>query len=374
LIGMLREAADKLAEWWGQQLAELSVHLIEDPGFRLAGAEESIRQLVATIEQVLQRHEPLAKEITQKAQDTYDCLCAYAAWSGGGRKPAVSVAELQELLRAYPKWRYQSLLLQQMGTAFVGLRGHLSDELREVNFCRVRLGELLRQLEAAPTQTSAMGGPGSKRGGIGKRLFLAGCQGVREGVEQFLDGITPEHLLDLDDRMEAMLEANFTALVHVCLTNANILKDVEASMLQVASDYAAELLPQTSVADLFLEQHPNAEEAEGELARYFDEAAPELSEGRSPRGGPPVRELVLLAAPEGPSSERLQALVATALPAVEVQPAGSAADVLLYRERVNLPLADLDQLGPVARDAYRQMTATENFTPHSRCDIDFEAQ
>ena len=38
--------------------------------------------------------------------------------------------------------------MHQVAQAFVSLRGHLSDELREINFCRVRLNELVRQLEA----------------------------------------------------------------------------------------------------------------------------------------------------------------------------------------------------------------------------------
>ena len=44
---------------------------------------------------------------------------------------------------------------------------------------------------------------------------------------------------------------------------------------------------------------------------------------------------------------------------------------MMYRERLNLALSDLPQLGPLAQDAYRQMSAAEHFTPHCRCDVDF---
>jgi hypothetical protein len=46
-------------------------------------------------------------------------------------------------------------------------------------------------------------------------------------------------------------------------------------------------------------------------------------------------------------------------------------DILLYRERSNLPLSELPQLGPLGLDAYRQLSAAEQFTPHCRCDIEF---
>ena len=53
--------------------------------------------------------------------------------------------------------------------------------------------------------------------------------------------------------------------------------------------------------------------------------------------------------------------------------AASHDDVIFYRETANLPLAELEQMGPAAQEAYRQMAATEHFTPHIRCDIEFEA-
>ena len=52
----------------------------------------------------------------------------------------------------------------------------------------------------------------------------------------------------------------------------------------------------------------------------------------------------------------------------------STEDIIVYRERVNLALTDLEHMGPVGHDAYLQMTTAENFTPHSRADIDFRGR
>ena len=131
----LREAAEKLVSQWGQKLAETSVQLIEEPQFRLAGAEEAIRQVVASIEQILQHHEPLG-ELSAKAMEAYTHL-RLAARPGdnpattakaAGRRAQPSASEVLELLKSYPKWRFQSLVLQQASAAFLSLRGHLSDE------------------------------------------------------------------------------------------------------------------------------------------------------------------------------------------------------------------------------------------------------
>jgi hypothetical protein len=374
LVVTLRDSADALSNEWSQKLAELSVHLIEEPAFRLAGAEESIRQSVATIEQVLQHHEPLIKDLSRKAQEAYDHLCAYCRTPTGQRRPLFPASDILELLRSYAKWRYQSLVLQHLTGAFVSLRGHLSDELREINFCRVRLGELLRLLEDPAGEPVLSSSSPSNQGNPSRYMLPAGYKDLREVVNSYLTGLTPEHLLELDGRMEEMLKTNFTALVNVCVTNGILLKDVADVMQQTAREYASELLPPTSVTKLFLEQHQDGEEAENLITEYYDEAAPEMAVSRSSRGGPPVAEMCVLAAPDDLAGAAFRQLVEKTLPQTEVQHAKSTDDIVIYRERNNLALVDLEQLGGVSHDAYLQMSTAENFTPHSRCDIDFRLQ
>ncbi|MGL4551141.1 MAG: tubulin-like doman-containing protein, partial [Gemmataceae bacterium] len=370
LPALLRRQADALAAEWSQRLAEMAVRLIEEPAFRLAGAEEAIRQTVALVEQVLQHHEPLAADLTQKAAEAYRALrLASAPAEKGHRRPALNWAEAYELLRTYPKWRLQSMILAHLSAAFVGLRGHLSDSLREVNFCRVRLAELLRMFEEVPPEEKSQSAQGvaSREEGIGRQLFLSGCRSLNEAVELHLREVGAEHLLDLDARMEDMLKGSFTALVHFCLTNQNIIRDVHAAMIRTARDYAAETHPTVSTGELFFEQHPDDDDAEREVADYFNEAAPGISATRSPHAGPPVSELCVVATPDGPDGAKFRSLLARAAPEVEVQPASSPDDILIYRERINLPFAVLGQCGPTAHDAYLQMTSAE-VTPHSRTD------
>jgi serine/threonine protein kinase len=381
LLAALRAAADKLVHKWGQKLAELPVRLIETPEFRLAGAEEVIRQMVASIEQALQHHEPLSKELSTRASEAYALLHAYCiprgeqvsgSHPGAGRRPPPA-AEALEMLRNYPKWLYQSMLLRQVGNVFLTLRGHLADEMREINFCRVRLGELLRLLdEPTETEEAVSSGARADKGPasgamLGKHFYPTGCKDLPEAVESIERHLGPEALSELDASMEAMFKKKFTALVNVCLTNANILKNVELAMLQTAEAFLAEQLGDVNVAEMFTEHHADAKHAEDEIAGFFDEAAPELPTDRQSRGA----ELCVLATPAGPAGDRFRDLATQAVPDVEWHSAPGEEDILLYRELANLPLADLPQLGPVGQDAYRQMSAAEHFTPHCRSDVDF---
>ena len=128
-----------------------------------------------------------------------------------------------------------------------------------------------------------------------------------------------------------------------------------------------ELLGKTNAAELFLEQHPDEENAKGEASGCFDEAQPELAPGKAST----TSEVCVLAAPPGSAGDRFRALTRAALPEVEVLSATAEDDILFYREVANLPLSELEHLGSAGQDAYRQMSAAEDFTPHTRIDVDF---
>ena len=63
----------------------MSVRLIEEPEYRLAGAEEAVRLMVAWVEQILQSHEPLARELASKASAAYARLQALTETIGIGK-------------------------------------------------------------------------------------------------------------------------------------------------------------------------------------------------------------------------------------------------------------------------------------------------
>jgi serine/threonine protein kinase len=379
----IRQIGEALTAQWSQALAEVTVHLLEEPEFRLAGAEEAVRQVFALLERILQRYEPLIQEVNERVETSYQAL--RKALGGKSRELNLTADEMAEVLKAYPRARFQSLLLKQVSQALLALRGHQSEQLREINFCRVRLAELQRAFEnsalpaggAAPSRLSAQG-PG-QRPEAGRVLLPAGCRLLEEAIDQMMDSIGPDQEIELDHIMEAMIQQHFQAMVNVCMTQTNILKEVQMRMLDTASDYAGSLLAETNVAEMFLDQVHEYEQRLAELSGYFVEAQPELRPGLfSNRNGRrsvpmeaevPVRELIVLAYPPGPAGEEVFQLAREAMDTSEVEGTGSTEDVIFYREVVNLPLATMDPLGEAGRDAYCQMLASEHFTPHSRTDV-----
>jgi hypothetical protein len=214
------------------------------------------------------------------------------------------------------------------------------------------------------------------RAATGRCLFPNGCPTLEDAVIRYLDEVTPEGLGELDARVQATIQKQFTALVQVCMASANVLQNLEQAMRREAEAFVTEHAGRSgagaaNVSDLFLTLFAEPEAARGELARGFQEASPDLR-GMREFGIMPA-EVAVLMAPDHPASAQVRELAREAVPGVELAPAVGGEDLVLYREIPFLPLGGLEQLGPAAEEAYRQMLTANHFTPHTRIDITFRS-
>jgi eukaryotic-like serine/threonine-protein kinase len=397
----LKEAASVTATEWSQRLAEMPVRLIEQPAFRLAGAEEAVRQVVASIERVLGTHEPLSRELSDKALAAFARLMHYLAQakSGNGKRPGMTTEELLEQLRAYPKLRYQALVMHQVLGIYISLRGHLTDTLREINFCRIRLLELSQLLEAESVRSSSLDGgkenvatflttgqgqrttDNRTRGGYdagiegpGRFLFPHNCPGLDEAVDRETEELSrAEPLRELDERLQKVIRKQFVALVQVCLAPAHTTRAVARALRATTEAFLEERLPGWDAAGLLMEQAGSNEQTADDLVGLYEEALPEPSRTAQARTIGGQSEVVILAVPPGENGDTLHELALHALPNISlVASRGQKEEVVLYREWSNIALTDLELLGPVGQEAYGQLLASENFPPHARQDVPFE--
>jgi serine/threonine protein kinase len=360
----LNEAARAITNHWGQRLASFAVSLIEQPEYRLAGAEEAIRQSIATIEQTLLHYEPLCKELAARSVEAYSRIAPLVTSlhtkSQGGRVNATLLHSAIELLRVYPRWRYQSSLLHRVVSTYLSLRGHLSEQLRELNYCRTRMGELLRHFGTPSDEAPDLGSSGKSY-----VLFPDGCTTFEEATKELLETVTPQEAREFDTRIQTLIRQQFTALVHVCLTPSNLLKNLAAALFHEAQAFMGSRLAGTSVNEMYLAAQEQDERAREHMAGLFREAVPELTAAQdfSPS------EIAVVAVPEDQAAERVRDLARRSLSGTTLELCASGDDIALYREVPDFPLGELDHLGPLAHEAYRQMSAVEHFTPHSRVDI-----
>ena len=356
------QTAEAAVNNWSVKLAAFAVSLLEQPEYRLAGAEAAFKELVSTIERVCTEYEPLLKEITVRAQEARDRLLKMMeglASSAQSRRAPTILPNLVELMRAYPRWRLQGLVLQRVFAGYVSLRGALSDQLREVNYCRERLLEMKRKLDDVhPEHTSLM------ETMLTRALLPDGCRTVAESVESIRKKFTQEDINDLDRRVQQLINQDFSSLVQVCLGSANRLKELERAMVRLAEEFVAGRVGNSQVADIYLAQYEKDDQVREDLVNMFAEAAPKLAGTRQQSS-----EIAIFAVPLSPSGGKLRRLAQSALPDADLAEADSSDDIVFYRERFQLAISELEQLGPLGYEAYRQVGMVEHFTPHSRTDV-----
>jgi serine/threonine protein kinase len=428
----LRQKAEELTDALGQKLAEVAASLIEQPGLRLAGAEEVIRQMTQMLERALRQQEDLAGEIAGRTLAACEGIATSmkalqaatagkgaasarrAGWWGGGGDESLTPSRLGNLLRQYAKGRYQGLVLQRVVAIYVSLRGQLSDQMREVGFCRNRLGELCHSLAVVPTSTRGLSADEETPPAFGEHLFQPGCSNLEAAVRQLLEQVSPEDVASLDRRLESVIREQFTALVHVCLASSNLLKNLAVVMRQEAEQLLNTKLMGASVVDMYRRRaqllNPSVPAPEPEpdqrveslidsmsasnrvplpapprrsvlqlaLAEALEQAGPELNALVAPGRLEKPSEVVIVSAPHETSDgsqtpslrEQAQELVADhSIIVTDGHDPVTTDEILFYREEACLTLADLKLLGPVGREAYRQMNNVEHFTPHTRIDI-----
>jgi serine/threonine protein kinase len=362
--GLLDEAlkghGERLGAEWQRKIEEFTLELVELPGRRLAGAEAAMHQCGRLIEQILTHREPLCQELTEKARkgsERLHFLVAHYAGIFRGRRDAL-LKELAELLTMYPKWRYQAMVLRRVLYLFTGLRGFLSDQVREIGFCRLRLRDL-----AAGFQTAAASDPAGDLAN-GRVLYPEGCGSLDAAVAQLAPPTSAADLTELDVRMQEALTGQFDSLRHVCTTPSISLKSVENLLLAHAEEFISERMAGTNVVDVYLSRHSDPAVARDAMRRAFEAAAPAVADGDVPSDGGQT----LIGVPAG-QAERLRPLAAAAVPAARLVEIPTSDDLVCYREAPRSPEQVAELLGPDAEDAYRQVLDSEHVTPHSRIDI-----
>jgi len=146
--------------------------LVDDPKFRLSGAEEMLRQFLITTDRLIERFFQAASEQDVKAQTGFECVSQFAHFQKGMRKP--SVAGFAEALRQYPRSRFQALTFRHLVGIYKTVRDALASHMTELSSARQRL-EAASQL--ASSSPEAIEIPAGNR-----RLMPPGCFTVADAV------------------------------------------------------------------------------------------------------------------------------------------------------------------------------------------------
>ncbi len=327
--------------------------VVDDAQFRLAGAEELFRQLLATTDRLIERYTQLAIEYDAKAVAAFECLSRYAHYQKGMWKP--TAAELGEALRQYPRVRFQAITFRQLVGIYQTVRDELGGQVADVAVARQRLA-----LAAASVPDDLPDAPASLR-----RLMPPGCATVGEAAERFLKVLADDDLAAIDRRVQAVIESEAGGLFQLCLNSSSGVEGAIAVVFEEARAHLDARLGEVGLAAMFAERFRTPQQAERAIEQAYQAAEPAWT-GNGPWS---ASEVTVVACPGGASGEALRELARRAIPVAGLPVADSRDDLTIYREWVSVPLAALPHLGPAGAAAYAAMPDTNQCTPHTRLDV-----
>jgi len=251
-------------------------------------------------------------------------------------------------------------LMQCLSRLYISIRGHLSDQLREVGFCRQRLDEL-----AGLVQSKATDAPPSRPVEFEKKLLPAGCKRIGDVVKQLEEELTDDDVVAFDEIVQAHIQKQYKALLNICLGASGMVRALAPVMLQEAAAYLDQRFQPPNVVDLLRVREKPGEEADlNDVVRsMYDEAVPETKRLDEDR------QFALVALPNDEAGQPLTAAVAAALPQTKIIPSDRCEEIVFLRGQLLQSLDDLEQMGSVAREAYRHRLMYEPSALHSREDI-----
>jgi serine/threonine protein kinase len=353
LIGVaMASAATTIGKEWGSKLAQMAVTLIEQPEYRMTGAEVAIAQIR---EQLDAARTGYLKESQKLAAKSVESL-ARAHWlvsAPTGRKVA---AEFFEIASSYPQTRHAALCHHYAAQMCDTLSQDLGEQLGEVRFCRQRLEEFLAGIRSEPEAVSEST----------HYLLPNACATMADAVTRIVQSITENDFAELDRRMQKMLQTQFMALVHVCLSTSDMFADLEPAMMKLATQFVSGRVGNANAAAVFFEQHGKPQSASAAAVKAFDDAAPILGDNV----GLMVGEIVAISVPPDEAGTRFTKLTKDAIGHDEMISTIGHDDIAIYRELPRVPLAKLPQFGPQARECFDYIADHDRTPPHTRNDVE----
>lgn len=354
LTAELTRQGHKLIREAEVKLSEFVFFFVEEPGYRIGGANavvelvtEKVRKTLTTLEENVETQDRETQELLNRIMSEIGEVAT---------REAVLQPRVLAMFRDYPPRRYQALVLHEVRAIYRSLLGTLPDYVRDLEVCRARLGEagteLARRAGAAVAEAERDGPP-------------PGTKTWAQTSDQLADAVSPDQFLEIERLCQARIRREFRSLTRLCLEGQGPLTELRAVVEDELRQFLEKELPRASAAEFFFRQFADDQAAQREIYRLFDEAAPALAPPRVLQ----TEGRFLVATPGESEGEQFLQLLAQTLPDDPAIPVKSRHDIVIYREAGPLPLTDLPQLGSVARDIYEAALADPSLLPHTRSDV-----
>lgn len=360
IVPMMEKARAELSRECDKLVADLATRAVELPGMRIVGAEEVAKQVSEKAKNALGSYESLTesltKEVAEEAKKLAQMIINLDRQQLSAKKREPVVRAMFDLVRSFPKKQYQSMLAKTLRDTYRGMLGTMPDYLQEMNLCRERPAEVIKELDrrtSAEADFDVALGPG-------RSLLPGGDSSADEFAKRLAAELTEQEILAADAAMQAQIDERFHGLVNFCLGNGPKAEHLADVMEATCEEFFLKRLAHANPADLLQDY---------DLADVLKTA---IRDGHPPLATPEcgIDSLVtIVTRPPSQAGDRVYEAVSQELNGAGVASCECQSEVLLYRELRQLPITRLPHMGQLAREAYQKALAEGLVLPHSRLDI-----
>jgi hypothetical protein len=430
LTKALETAASKLAEQWDQRFTEAAVGLMEHPGRRIAVAEAAVGRFIEYCDEVLAAHGPRLQQLsprTTKAREQLEaalenCIAGAGGFSWFGSRSRRLLRVFTDHLAAFARQCLAEDFAAVVGQFFTGLRGRLSDRLRDLTICRQRLRHMQDALVNLENGDADDGVDDERAAGMGPAAYPVashaeasptpllstesfweairesathrvvlpnGAAQLQQAADRFLATLTAEQWSQMDQALQDQVLAVRGGLFQACMNTNDLIRHLAGPLLTQAAACLADYLPVTDVAqvELAAAEGGKEEDIEERVRKYCDRAVPlfgalaskttpagvgsGVRARRSPPGAPPAPppDDAFLLIPASAAGKEFGDRAQAALPDLHLVNVPGQADLMVCREQNELSAEDLERILRPCRAAYENAATTPLSSPHARFDI-----
>lgn len=344
------------------RLARLLPLLVDQPGWRVAGAEEACRQIQNGLRQVAEYLENDLHHQQGAVRDTYlKCISKIRDLDGAtrGSKLKALLRESTRLLHTYALQRYEWLRRASVAGLLKTLATFGAEEARDLRMMRERLETLVQRIRRAKLSSQQnLFGPEMS-------VFPSSCPNLETAVEYLRQQMTPETWAELEQRLQRRLLTSQPHLLEFFQDACSDSRETAQQLLVEAIRFLESILPPGNIANILLSEPIRDDGSPQEVMKdAYMEAEPRLRVSGC--------ELLLLCVPPGDAGQNLAQMAKSVLGRPDLCVlTGSVEEVVIHREVQSVQPSDLGLLGTIGQRAFQEVSETTGLAPSSRFDVEW---
>ncbi len=365
VAGILDQVVKPISKESEIKFAKMAVYFVEQPQFRIAGAEDAIRQCTERLQSMIDQHEKENNRFARELEDDYLKLIpmltatTQSAMFKGEKRRTQALTDLIGWLRSWPKRKVQYLVVKQLVSVYRQMLGNAPEYLREMTLARSRLGDLATQIYK--------GNDGAGNGTLPQDhpILPIGCKTIPEAADRLISQLPVAKLREFEEHLQQQIRRHLRGLVNVCLNfNESGTKFRDLVMKETKAFIDAHL-GQHTPAEEFFRNRPDEQAAQRDILLAYDESTPEPF-------GPNVRQedqSLLLGITSDECGKRFKGIAQELIPEFQIHDAPSANEIIFFREYHDISVTDTPQAGALAAEAIRTVKTNDRIILASRTDV-----